>query len=217
MSDQEQPTALAEATLVFDNWTTPPLTENQRMLHRQRSPIVRVVRRLTAFKAREAKLADLGACRASLTWYVATKHRRDADNIVPTLKAMCDGLVDAGVVVDDIPQLMDKPMPRIVYEAGGTPRLELHVEKIAAPTPAPTTSEAGVVILDHRLTVPVSDETAQVIDDVLQMHMPEMLEEAALRGVNLAQIARPVYERVVTREELQAALDAARPAGGAHG
>jgi crossover junction endodeoxyribonuclease RusA len=34
-----------------------------------------------------------------LTWFANTRHRRDADNVVPTLKAACDGLVDAGVVL----------------------------------------------------------------------------------------------------------------------
>jgi len=44
---------------------------------------------------------------------------------------MCAVLVDAGAVTDDIPAPMDKPMPHIVYEQGGTPRLELHVEQIS--------------------------------------------------------------------------------------
>jgi crossover junction endodeoxyribonuclease RusA len=129
MTDTKTP-ALAEATLVFDSYSRPPLTENQRMAWRQRHGIVRVVRRLASFKAREAGLSELGVCRVTLTWFVKTRTRRDADNIVPTLKAMCDGLVDAGVVVDDIPALMGKPMPRIVYEQGGTPRLELHVQQV---------------------------------------------------------------------------------------
>jgi len=131
MTDTKTP-ALAEATLVFDSYSSPPLTENQRMGWRQRHGIVRVVRRLASFKARQAGLSDLGVCRVTLTWFVKTRTRRDADNIVPTLKAMCDGLVDAGVVVDDIPALMDKPMPRIVYEQGGTPRLELHVSQLGS-------------------------------------------------------------------------------------
>ena len=131
MTDTKTP-ALAEVTLVFDSYSRPPLTENQRMGWRQRHGIVRVVRRLASFEARQAGLSELGVCRVTLTWFVKTRTRRDADNIVPTLKAMCDGLVDAGVVVDDIPALMDKPMPRIVYEQGGTPRLELHVEQLPA-------------------------------------------------------------------------------------
>ena len=130
MTTQSETPALAEATLVFDHWSRPPLTENQRMGWRQRHGIVRVLRWQASLMARQAGLSALGSCRVTLTWFVKTRTRRDADNIVPTLKAMCDGLVDAGVVTDDVPELMDKVMPRIVYEQGGTPRLELHVAEI---------------------------------------------------------------------------------------
>lgn len=109
--------ALAEAMLVFDSWSRPPLTEHQRLGWRQRHGIVRVVQRHASSKARQAGRSKLGACRASLTWFDKTRSRRDATNIVPTRKAMCVGLVDAGVVPDDIPALMDKPRPRIVYFA----------------------------------------------------------------------------------------------------
>lgn len=52
-----------------------------------------------------------------LIWCVNTKHRRDVDNVVPTLKALCDGLVDAGVVPDDTPEYMTKTMPEIRHVA----------------------------------------------------------------------------------------------------
>lgn len=132
MTDTKTP-ALAEATLVF-NHRRPMLTANQRMSWQQKARVTRVVRNLASFKSREAKLHQLGRCRVTLTWFVATRARRDADNIVPTLKAMCDGLVDAEVVVDDVPALMDKVMPRIVYELGGLPRLELLVEQLPSLT-----------------------------------------------------------------------------------
>jgi hypothetical protein len=66
----------------------------------------------------------------TLTWHVATNRRRDDDNVVPTLKAMCDGLVDAGVVPDDTDAYMHKLMPMIAYEKGCKPRLELLVEQV---------------------------------------------------------------------------------------
>lgn len=49
-----------------------------------------------------------------------------ADNLVPTLKAAADGLVDAGVVRDDTPDLMTKVMP-ILHEPDGDPRVLLIV------------------------------------------------------------------------------------------
>lgn len=58
---------------------------------------------------------------------VADRRKRDEDNVVPTLKALCDGLVDAKVVKDDTPQYMVKNMPVIEYRKGAKPHLELVV------------------------------------------------------------------------------------------
>ena len=54
-------------------------------------------------------------CEVSLVWYVNDRRRRDDENPVATLKALCDGLVDAEVVEDDTALFMLKHMPRIVY------------------------------------------------------------------------------------------------------
>lgn len=62
-----------------------------------------------------------------LVWVVPDKRRRDAENPVPTLKALCDGLVDAGLVPDDTPEFMEKLMPVIVYVKGEL-RVELTLE-----------------------------------------------------------------------------------------
>jgi Holliday junction resolvase RusA-like endonuclease len=126
---QGPPEAFA-GTLHF-GYTSPPLTANQRMHWRKKASITKDVRRATSLAA--ARYPALGKCRVTLTWLVVTNHRRDADNVVPTLKAMCDGLVDAGVVTDDTPDQMDKLMPRIVkLGAGeGPARFELRVERIS--------------------------------------------------------------------------------------
>ncbi|ARC56017.1 hypothetical protein AS850_02880 [Frondihabitans sp. 762G35] len=120
----------------MDRWTIrfdyprPPLTENQRHGWRQRASIVKKVRASARIEAEyRHQIPPLGYCRVTLTWVVATRHHRDEDNIVPTLKAMCDGLVDAKVVEDDIPLFMDKIMPRIVYDKEASPHLELLIEK----------------------------------------------------------------------------------------
>lgn len=109
-------------------YTSPPLAANQRMHWAEKMRVTKQVRQLTEVMAH--RIPDLGKCRVSLTWFVNTRHRRDADNIVPTLKAMCDGLVDAGVVADDIPELMEKVMPVIQYEKGCEARMELRIEKL---------------------------------------------------------------------------------------
>lgn len=120
----------------YGRWTlmlpyeTPPLTANQRMHHMARHRHVKALRGTTTMLARAARIPELDACRVTLTWFVQTRHRRDADNVVPTLKAACDGLVDAGVVPDDTPDLMSKLMPVITHRPGVRQSLELLVEAV---------------------------------------------------------------------------------------
>lgn len=109
-------------------WTSPPLTANQRHHWARKSRITAAVRDTARYAA--WRLPALARCEVTLTWYVNTKHRRDADNIVPTLKALCDGLVDAGVVIDDTPDLMKKLMPVITYDTTVTPHMVLRVARI---------------------------------------------------------------------------------------
>lgn len=112
-------------------WETPPLTLNQRFAHpAQQWALVKKVRSTAALLARSQRIPPLGRCRVTLTWYVRTKHRRDADNVTATLKALCDGLVDAGIVTDDTPDLMDKRMPVITYRPGVAPAVEILIEAV---------------------------------------------------------------------------------------
>lgn len=105
----------------------PPLTANQRMHWARKAQITRAVR----FSAKVAahSIPALGRCSVHLVWTVTDRRRRDADNLVPTLKACADGLVDAGIVADDVPALMTKRMPEIVL--GDTLGLVLIVEPLA--------------------------------------------------------------------------------------
>ena len=59
-------------------------------------------------KGQAHEFPPVDAVNVRLTWFVTDKRRRDEDNLVPLLKALCDGLVDAGVVADDTPDLMGK-------------------------------------------------------------------------------------------------------------
>lgn len=116
-------------TLVFQ-YERPPLTANQRLQWYVKARLTKQVRGETMEKADH--IGHLGKCRVSLTWHVTDRRRRDVDNIVPTLKAMCDGLVDAGVVEDDEPQFMEKVMPAIelIPKEFGPAYMTLKVEKI---------------------------------------------------------------------------------------
>lgn len=107
----------------------PPLTANQRMHYMQRARLTRALRdgANTAVKAastpEQRASWPLPRVRVQLVWNVTDRRRRDEDNIVPTLKPICDGLVDAGVVPDDTPEYMEKAMPLIVLREKGCPSL----------------------------------------------------------------------------------------------
>lgn len=108
----------------------PPLTANQRHHWRRRARLTAGVRSTTAALARSVGVPALGRCSVRLVWSVTDRRRRDVDNLVPTLKACADGLVDAEVVVDDVPALMTKHMPEIVL--GERVGLVLVVESLPA-------------------------------------------------------------------------------------
>jgi len=118
------------ATTLHFAYPSPPVTANQRLHWRAKAKLTAQIRADAARLA--AHIPELGKCRVTLTWIVTTSHRRDADNIVPTLKGICDGLVDAGIVRDDTPDLMDKLMPRIVQvpKTEGPPHMELRIEQL---------------------------------------------------------------------------------------
>lgn len=112
-------------------WTKPPLSLNYRMHRMQAANLTKEIRGLMHAKARH--LPEMARCRVELVWYVNTRTRRDDENPVPTLKALCDGLVDAEVVPDDTAEYMQKLMPRIVYrpKKEGPACMVLRVEEIA--------------------------------------------------------------------------------------
>lgn len=113
----------------FDfDWTKPPLSLNYRMHHMQAAKLTKEIRGLICHLARH--LPDMGRCEVTLTWFVNTRTKRDDENPVPTLKALCDGLVDAGIVPDDTNQYMKKNMPVIEYRKGQPAMMRLNVRDI---------------------------------------------------------------------------------------
>lgn len=93
-------------------WTKPPLNMNQRLHWAKKNRISRAIRRDTALLARHTRLPRTCAhATIRLVYYPPDKRTRDADNLTATLKPVCDGLVDYGLVVDDTPAYMTKRMP----------------------------------------------------------------------------------------------------------
>lgn len=78
--------------------------------------------------AKEARLAGAVAGRpATITVALPVRghHRRDPSNFLPTVKAVIDGLVLAGVWPDDTPEFVTVTEPALWHEPHAEVRLEL--------------------------------------------------------------------------------------------
>lgn len=117
----------AQRSVTFD-WARPPLSMNYRLHRMQEAKLTATVRAAAAEAFRG--FGPLSRVEVTMTWWVKDKRRRDDENPVATLKALCDGLVDAGVVPDDTHEYMVKHMPVIRYEQGCTPCLVLEVREL---------------------------------------------------------------------------------------
>lgn len=109
-------------------WPAPPLSLNDRGDWKARYGKTRAVRKVAASFVRAAHIAPASRIRVTLTYHPRDGRRRDEDNLVATLKPICDGIVDAGVVVDDDPAHMAKDMPVITTPDTKDPRLLLTIE-----------------------------------------------------------------------------------------
>ena len=113
---------MAREVVLWLPFEKPPLTANQRMHWAPRSRLTKRVRMAARALAGVAGLPrGLARVRVGLEYVPRDNRRRDADNLVPTLKAACDGLVDYGLVGDDTPDLMEKGMPLIRAASKGAP------------------------------------------------------------------------------------------------
>ena len=110
-------------------WNKPPLNLNDRTHWRTKAATTKGVRDAAQLLAAGIIGHATGPIEVTLTYYPRDNRRRDADNLVATLKALCDGLVDAGITPDDTPEHMVKHMP-IIGRADGDPRLELTVRRL---------------------------------------------------------------------------------------
>jgi hypothetical protein len=115
-------------TFIFP-WVKAPLSLNYRLNRYKRAALIKDLRSMMHAKARH--IPDLGRCEVRLVWVVNTRRRRDEENIVDTLKPLCDGLVDAEVVEDDTPAFMVKLMPEIRYVKGAVPHFEFTITELS--------------------------------------------------------------------------------------
>jgi crossover junction endodeoxyribonuclease RusA len=109
-------------------WTTPPLSLNERTHWARKARTTREVRQITQWLAQSHRIPPRRRIAVRLLYTPRDLRRRDADNLTPVLKAVCDGLVDAGVVPDDTPDYMLKVMPEILPADHRDPRLEVWID-----------------------------------------------------------------------------------------
>ncbi len=131
-------------TVIRLPWTKPPLSLNDRTHWAAKARTTREVRLQAAWAC--AGLPPADHITVELVYIPRAAGRRDSDNLVATLKPLCDGIVDAGIVPDDTPVHMTKVMPRIADPRPRDPRLELHVTYGPPPAPPAGTPVQGVLL-----------------------------------------------------------------------
>lgn len=106
------------AWILVPEWTKPLQSMNDRLHWAAARKLTDRCKEWAMNAATEALIPPLQHCVVEMVWTVPDLKRRDAENPMPDFKAICDGLVNAGVVPDDIPKWMTKLMPRIEYVKG---------------------------------------------------------------------------------------------------
>lgn len=91
----------------------PPLTANLRLHWSEEARRTKKIRATAGWAAKAAKLGLCEHVTVQLHYATGDRRRRDADNLVATQKPAIDGLVDAGLIVDDDPQHITWWQPEI--------------------------------------------------------------------------------------------------------
>lgn len=105
---------------------------NDRSHWRVKGALTKAWRTSAYYAAKQAKQGPLGPSYVYVTLPVRTAARRDPHNFVPTVKAIVDGLVDAGVWPDDNSEWVTVVEPQLVRNTNVVvwfePRAELAQE-----------------------------------------------------------------------------------------
>lgn len=109
-------------------WQLPPLSLNRRINRHVKARITKEIREAAFLLAKHHKVTKgCSRIRVTLIYRPMDNRRRDAINLVPVLKAVEDGLVDARIVPDDTPVYIDPVMPQIHERVDGQKKGELLV------------------------------------------------------------------------------------------
>ena len=88
------------------------LSLNDRGDRRRTAPTVKNLRTTAMIRARAAGIGQLERLRLVAWFRFPDVSRRDPHNYMPTLKAMVDGFIDAGILPDDDRRHLQGPDPR---------------------------------------------------------------------------------------------------------
>ena len=112
-------------------YRTPPLSLNARQHWATKARATKRVRSDVCLILRSHRVPPAGRVEVQLGYTPRDRRRRDTDNLVATLKAVADAVVDAGIVPDDTPEFMAKPEPIITAPDARDPHLWLRVTVLA--------------------------------------------------------------------------------------
>ena len=103
----------ADRSVVIDVPAGEWLTSNGRYHWAQKARRTRALRIRAAYAARAARIPPMARARITVHVHGRTRARTDPANAYPTVKAVIDGLVDAGVLPDDDAAHLDGPDMRL--------------------------------------------------------------------------------------------------------
>lgn len=108
------------------SFTRPPLSANDRTHWRPRARIIQQVRHEAATRARAMRWGPYRHITVRLHYRPRDRRVRDASNIMPTQKALIDGLRDARVIPDDDARYVTETIPTI-HPVNGKPAMWLTI------------------------------------------------------------------------------------------
>ena len=120
--------ATSEYTLVIP-WARPPLTSNDQRRaswHKVRAAKLEV-ESMIYWLCKQQKVPELAPSTISVVWFAPNRRTRDNDALAPFLKAAKDGLVKAGVFVDDSSEWITDDHMAINTTQPTKPRIEVRI------------------------------------------------------------------------------------------
>jgi Holliday junction resolvase RusA-like endonuclease len=108
------------------------LSPNGRVNHFAKARATKRYRQLARDAVEAAQLDSIPWPRAEafVTFYWPCNRKRDEDNAIASLKAAYDGLVDAGLILDDNSEHLKRHMPDFAIDAEH-PRVEMVVKRLS--------------------------------------------------------------------------------------